>query len=113
MSCKIQGKNKVEHVIHYLNDVHCAMEEHHCGKVLIEENLSGPGLNLLNIYHVIRTAKKTVFSLPHAIAYVDSNPAHDHNNMKFAETVARNRHINMRLFINIKDASEWLEGILL
>lgn len=108
--CRIEGTNTADNVIHYLNDVHHAMEQHQCGKVLIKENLSGPGLNILKMYHIIRTAKKTVLSLPHAIAYVDTNPLHDHKSLKFAEMVAINRFINMRLFTNIPDAAQWLEG---
>lgn len=111
--CNVEGDNTIDNVIHYLNDVHQAMEEHRCGKVLIIENLSGPGLNLLKMYQIILTAKKTVLSLPHLIAYIDSNPEHDHSSLKFAETVALNRFINMRLFTTVNMASDWLERVSL
>ncbi len=85
------------------------MEAHRCGKVLIIENLSGPGLNLFQMYHIIRSAKKTVLALPHMIAYIDRNPQHRHASLKFAETVALNRFIHMRLFTDERTAIEWLE----
>lgn len=106
--CKVTGTNSEAHVIRYLNEIHIAMEKHRCGKVLIIENLSGPGLSLLKMYHIIRAAKKTILSHPHAIAYIDENPAHDHRSLKFAETVALNRFINMRLFTNADHAAAWL-----
>jgi hypothetical protein len=107
--CRVNGRNSEENVIRYLNELHDAMEKYHCGKVLIIENLSGPGLNLLKMYHIIRTARKTILSLPHAIAYIDRNPEHDHRSLKFAETVALNRFIHMRLFTNEEEAVRWLE----
>lgn len=110
--CRVTGTNSVDSVIRYLNDVHAAMEKHRCGKVLVVEHLEGPGLGLLEMYHIIRAAKKTILSLPHAIAYIDENPAHDHRSLKFAETVALNRFINMRLFTRIDDAAVWLTGII-
>jgi hypothetical protein len=111
--CRVVGVNTVENVIHYLNDVHHAMEKHNCAKVLIEENLSGPGLSVFKMYQIIVTVKKTVLSLPHLIAYVDVNPEHDHKSLKFAETVALNRYINMHLFASVTAATDWLERVSL
>jgi hypothetical protein len=110
--CRVNGSNSEANVIRYLNDVHHAMEEHRCGKVLVVENLSGPGLGLVTMYHIIRAAKKTILSLPHAIAYIDMNPEHDHRSLKFAETVALNRFINIRLFSDTTEAAQWLESII-
>ena len=111
--CRVVGVNTVENVIQYLNDVHHAIEKYNCAKVLIEENLSGPGLGVFKMYQIIISAKKTVLSLPHLIAYVDANTEHDHKSLKFAKTAALNRFINMRLFSSVGAASEWLERISL
>lgn len=113
ITCRVNGVNTERNVIRYLNDIHEAMETSRCGKVLIVENLEGPGLNLLKMYHIIRTARKTILSLPHAIAYIDMNPDHDHRSLKFAETVALNRFIHMRLFSNEEDAVRWLQQMIL
>jgi hypothetical protein len=44
------------------------------------------------------------------IAYVDTNPEHDPKTMKFAETVATNRGVNVRVFSGLEDAEKWLVG---
>lgn len=108
--CRVTGENTVENVVRYLRDIHDAMEEHRCKKVLIEENLSGPSLNLIKMYQIIHTAKKTVLALPHKIAYVDINPHHNHASLRFAETVAFNRLIQMKFFTNIEPAEQWLHS---
>ena len=107
--CRVTGSNSVQNVIHYLNELHAAMEKYALRKVLIEENLSGKSLSIVEMFHVIRTANKTILSLPHQIAYVDINPEHNHDNLKFAETAAFNRWINMRLFSTVDNAEKWLQ----
>jgi hypothetical protein len=106
--CRITGENSVDNVINYLRDIHDAMEKQRGKKVLIEENLSEPSLNLINMYQIIHTAKRTVLALPYRIAYVDINHQHNHTSLRFAETVALNRWIKMKLFTNINDAEERL-----
>ncbi len=107
--CRVTGNNTVENVIHYLNDIHDAMERHHSKKVLIEENLTGPSLNLLKMYQIIHAARKTVLALPHKIAYVDINPDHNLASLRFAETVAFNRLIKMKLFTSVEQGEQWLQ----
>lgn len=108
--CRVTGENSVENVLRYLRDIHDAMEEHHCKRVLIEENLSGPSLSLIKMYQIIKTAKKTVLALPHKIAYVDINPHHNHASLRFAETVAFNRLIQMKFFTDSVTAEQWLRN---
>jgi hypothetical protein len=43
------------------------------------------------------------------MAFVDINPAHDLGEMKFAENVAVNRGISVRVFPTIQEAEAWLE----
>jgi hypothetical protein len=42
------------------------------------------------------------------IAFVDVNPNHDQGLMKFAETVAVNRGVQVRVFRNVPAAEQWL-----
>lgn len=109
--CRANGTNSVESVLEYMNGVHDAMERFACGKVLILENLEGPGLNLLEMYSILQNARKTILSKPHAIAYIDENPLHDHRSLKFAETVALNRFIYIKFFSQIDEASAWLDKV--
>lgn len=62
------------------------------------------------MYQIIHTAKKTVLALPHKIAYVDINPDHNHTSLRFAETVAFNRLIQMKFFTDIERAEQWLHN---
>ena len=42
------------------------------------------------------------------IAFVDTNPEHDFAAMEFAETVAVNRGVNVRVFRDVPSAREWI-----
>jgi hypothetical protein len=42
------------------------------------------------------------------IAYVEGGSEHDPQEARFAETVARNRGVNVRLFWAVEDAEIWL-----
>jgi hypothetical protein len=42
------------------------------------------------------------------IAYVDINPEHNANDMEFAEDVAVNRGVFVRVFSTIHEAEQWL-----
>jgi hypothetical protein len=43
------------------------------------------------------------------LAYVDINPEHDPKAMEFAENVAVNRGIPVRIFATVLEAQVWLE----
>jgi hypothetical protein len=72
--------------------------------LLFELSLSGPQLGMLRIYDVIaeRSADGSKLS---RIAYVDSVPGKE---SRFAETVASNRGVNVRLFPDVETAERWL-----
>jgi hypothetical protein len=44
------------------------------------------------------------------IAFVDTNTQHAAQNMAFAQTAARNRGIDMRVFATVQEAQAWLRG---
>ena len=72
--------------------------------LLLELNLEGPQLGMLRIYDVIAERSADGAKL-HRIAYVDSVPGKE---SKFAETVAANRGVNVRLFAEVESARRWL-----
>ena len=84
------------------------MQERHCSRVLIEENLLGPSLNIINVYTIVNKASRLAALTMRQIAYVDVNPAHEMGISQFAETVANNRGVNARMFRNVRDAENWL-----
>lgn len=46
------------------------------------------------------------------MAFVDGNPRHDAANMQFAENVAVNRGVNVRVFPDVAAAREWLAAVI-
>lgn len=81
---------------------------HGCSRVLVEENLQGPSVGLVTIFNLVSRKSQGAWAAVDQFAYVDVNPAHDQPAMKFAETVAVNRGLNVRLFSNTTEAAAWL-----
>ena len=104
---RVTGDNSRETVLGYLSDVRQACLAHRMASVLIEENLSGPSLDLLDVFRVVSSRAESE-SVALRIAYVDVNPAHPRDRMQFAETVAVNRGIQVRVFERVADAAAWL-----
>ena len=105
----VTGDNTPENVANYLSEVHNKCVEHHCPNVLIEENLRGPSLGTGVIYNIVSEAGNQVWPVVQRIAYVDVNSEHSMEAMQFAETVAVNRAVNVKLFSRALDAEKWLE----
>ena len=74
--------------------------------VLLEMNLSGPSLDPGSIVRVISQRSGNAVKLKR-IAYVDAT-MDDSEKPKFAETVAVNRGVNVRLFRDLDAAKAWL-----
>lgn len=104
----VTGENTCEDLEGYFKEVYNACQEHNCFNILIEENLSGPSIGTTNTFKVIDRNKSLLMDMAHRMAYVDLNPEHDLRNNQFAETVAMNRGIYVKLFSNVTDAVEWL-----
>ena len=94
--------------LRYLADVRNACLQHNCSNVLIEENLVGPSLRIAEIFEIVEERTKNSRPTVQRIAYTDVNPDHDFTSMQFAETVAANRSLNLRVFRNVREAEEWL-----
>jgi hypothetical protein len=107
---RVTGPNTADVVRSYLADVYYACAQGECTAVLIEENLSGRGLGLLDIFEVVTEGSEKTWPYVRRIAYVDMNPEHSKPDMEFAETVAVNRGVNMHFFANVPDAVAWLAG---
>src|SRR6266568_538942 len=101
LHAKVAGQNSAETVRGYLAEVRAACERLGCAAVLIEENLAGPGLSIADIFGVAETGARPAGTQALRIAYVDTNPEHSHPDMMFAETVATNRGVNVRVFKSV------------
>jgi len=102
------GTRTPENAERFLEEAYLACVERGYSDVLLEMNLSGPSLDPSSIFGVIMQRASDAKKL-RRIAYVDSM-ATDPGKAKFAETVAVNRGVGVRLFRNLDDARQWLSG---
>jgi hypothetical protein len=104
----VSGQNTVENVKGYLMELLRACETNQCFHVLIEERLTGRRLETWDVYQIASDSSAHARGFFRSIAYVDVNAGGDL--MKFAETVANNRGVPMRLFASVAEAETWLAG---
>jgi hypothetical protein len=103
---KVDGARTPENAARFLREAHEACVSAGRSAVLMEMHLSGPSLGSLNIFHVISQASPRGAML-RRIAYVDTF-AGEPDAPRFAETVAQNRGVNVRLFPDVAAAEAWL-----
>lgn len=103
---KVKGQNNPDTVRQYLRDVKKACEEHSCAAVLIEEDLQGPSLEIVDIFQIASEGSAAALDL--IVAFVDVNKEHDFSRVQFAETVAVNRCVRVRVFRSVGSAAQWL-----
>mgnify|MGYP000392020987 CR=1 FL=1 len=75
---------------------------------LIEERLTGRRLETWDVYQIASDHSTLARGVLRTIAFVDVNAGGEL--MKFAETVANNRGVPMRLFATVAEAEAWLAG---
>ncbi len=107
---RVTGDNTPEDVVAYLDQIRRNCAEQGCPKVLIEENLTGPPMGTVDVYDVVEAASRGVAPAIQHIAFVDTNPGHDFAQMKFAETVAVNRGVNIKVFRDVPSAQAWIRS---
>jgi hypothetical protein len=110
MHVTVEGDRTFESINGYLAEIQKTCQERHCSHVLIEENLLGPDLNIIDVYTIVDKASPLAAQTMRQIAYVDVNPAHDMGISQFVETVAKNRGVNVKSFGNVRNAENWLNG---
>ncbi len=103
---KVSGTNSPENAVRFLEETYAACIERGYSAVLLEMNLSGPSLNLGSIFEVI-VQRSTDGAKLRKIAYVDASTS-DPEKARFAEMVAKNRGVNVRLFQSLSDAKRWI-----
>ena len=105
----VTGENSVDTVNSYLTEVREACAKHQCFNLLIVENLSGPSLDTFSIYNLVASRSEQAAHIVRRLAYVDINPEHSAKDMEFAEDVAVNRGISVKVCPTIHAAEEWIE----
>jgi hypothetical protein len=102
----VTGTHTPENALRFLKEVREACVQRGYTAVLLEMNLAGPSLDSTSIFRVIAQRSTEAVGLG-KIAYVDAS-SRDPEKMKFAETVAINRGVNVRLFQDLAKAKEWM-----
>ncbi len=102
----VTGRNTIENVTGYLKDLLRECESKQCFNVLIEEKLEGRRLETWDVYQIASDNSALARGFFRTIAYVDINAGGEL--MKFAETVANNRGVPMRVFATVAEAEAWL-----
>ena len=100
------GLNSSENVARYMKEILRECMARSCFRVLIEERLEGPRLEMLDVFEIAAGGSSEANGMLEAIAYVDVNGASDL--MQFAETVAVNRGLPIAVFSTVADAETWL-----
>jgi len=102
----VTGGNSRENVARYLEDIRRECETRGCSRLLIEERLEGPRLGTMDVFELAAAGSGRALGTFKAIAYIDVNAEGDP--MKFAETVAVNRFMPVKVFATVGDAEKWL-----
>ena len=102
----VTGDHSAENAARFLREVREACSRQGVSAVLLEVKFSGPSLATGSIFSVISQGSAEGKTL-RKIAYVDVSDR-DPAKIKFAETVALNRGVNVRLFASVEEAGQWL-----
>jgi len=102
---KAVGERTPENALRFLRDSYNACVNSGRTALLLEMQLSGPPLSTTSIFDVISDRVADGLKL-RKIAYVDGAPQLEQ--AYFAETVAMNRGVNVRLFLDVTAAASWL-----
>ncbi len=105
----VTGMNSWENVASYFAEIMRECMTRRAYRVLIEERLDGPRLGTMDVYQISADGADRARGLFEAIAYVDVNGSG--RLMEFAETVAVNRGLPVRVFESVRDARKWLQDM--
>lgn len=102
----VTGINSRETVERYLADIGRECAARGCKHILIEERLEGPRLDTTDVYMIASGQSASAARTLEAIAYVDVNA--EGRLMQFAEDVAVNRAVPIKIFATVAEAERWL-----
>lgn len=108
LHCIVTGRNTMENVAAYLQELARECEARNCFRVLIEEHLVGRRLETWDVYQLVSEGGTRNLGKFQAMAFVDVNAEGDL--MKFAETVASNRGLPMMVFATVPEAESWISS---
>jgi len=106
LHARVSGPRTAENAQRFLKEAYeeCVRKGH--AALLLEMGLTGPPLDMASIFRVIASRAPDGATLKR-IAYIEPSPT-DIPSALFAETVANNRGVNVRLFKDYAAADRWL-----
>ena len=102
----VTGINSREAVQQYLTEIGRTCAARGCKHILIEERLDGPRLDTTDVFMIASGQSADARRTLEAIAYVDVNA--EGRLMQFAEDVAVNRAVPVKVFTTVAEAERWL-----
>jgi len=102
----VTGSNTADNVTRYMQEVMQECAARRCPRVLIVENLEGARLGTMEVFTMVTAGTKRYHGLLEKLAFVDLNA--EGGVMRFAEDVAVNRGIPVRVFRTVDGAEQWL-----
>lgn len=108
LHAKASGTHTTDNVQRFLEEAHAACMERDRPAVLLELGFTGPSLDAVGIFKVILERSEHGKTL-RKIGYVDPTPR-DRERVRFAENVAFNRGVNVRLFQDVESAKAWMQA---
>jgi hypothetical protein len=102
------GERTPQNMLRFFKEVHEACASQGIWSVLLEVNFTGPSMGTTNVFDVVSKGSRDGMKLER-IAYVEAGIG-DVEAARFAETVAINRGVNVRLFRDSEAAKAWLEN---
>ena len=105
LHARATGERTLPNAMRFLMDAYAACIKRNQRNLLVEMGFEGPSLGAFEIFNVI-SERSADGSKLRRIAYVEGLPA---EKAEFAETVAVNRGVNVRLFREVSEAASWLE----
>jgi hypothetical protein len=103
---RIVGPRTAENAQRFLKEAYEECAKRGVTALLLEMGLTGPPLDMASVFRVIANRAPDGAKLKR-IAYLEPSPS-DIPAALFAETVANNRGVNVRLFKDIDTADRWL-----
>lgn len=107
LHARVVGPRTPENALRYLEEVYAACLRTGLSQVLLEMAFSGPSLGPSGILRVVSERSADGARL-RKVAYVEAS-MDGQQRARFAETVAINRAVNLRLFESVGEAARWLE----
>lgn len=107
LHARATGDRTPQNVLHFLEQAYAACVKGSHSALLVEMDFTGPTLGSPKIFQLVCERSDDARHL-RRIAYVDDQPG-DPAGPWFAETVARNRGVNVRLFSDLASAEAWLQ----